>query len=224
MRTPNTEASQLLLGMSYFPEFPVAAFRRSDPSPDALFYAEPRFVTHIDDRAVAAVTDLYRQSFAPGAVLLDLMSSWVSHLPEEVAYREVTGLGLNAAELDANPRLTRRIVQDLNRDPTLPLDDARFDGAAVCVSVQYLQQPVAVMRDVLRVLKPGAPFVVTFSNRCFPTKAVAIWQAGDIDNAALVSLYLARAGFERIAARQILARDRGGDPLWAVMGRRSEAA
>jgi len=152
------------------------------------------------------------------------MSSWVSHLPDDIVYGGVVGLGMNRAELEANPRLSRRIVQDLNHSPVLPLDDSSFDGAAVCVSVQYLQQPVAVVREVLRVLKPGAPFVVTFSDRCFPTKAVAIWQTEDIDNAALVSLYLARAGFDRVAARQILARDRGGDPLWAVTGRRLEAA
>ncbi len=204
--------------MSDFPELPAQAFAKRDPSPDPLFYAEPRFVTHIDDRAIAAVTDVYRQSFAPGDVLLDLMSSWVSNLPDDIVYGGVVGLGMNRAELEANPRLSRRIVQDLNRLSTLPLEDGSFDGAAVCVSVQYLQQPVAVMREVLRVLKPGAPFVVTFSDRCFATKAVAIWQAGDIDNVALVSLYLARAGFEPISARQILARDRGRDPLWAVTG------
>ena len=206
--------------MSDFPELPAQAFAKRDPSPDPLFYAEPRFVTHIDDRAVAAVTALYRRSFAPGDRLLDLMSSWVSHLPEDVAYGEVVGIGLNRAELDANPRLGRRILRDLNREAALPLDGASFEGAAVCVSVQYLQQPVSVFREVLRVLKPGAPLVVTFSNRCFPTKAVAIWQAEGIDNADLVSLYLHRAGFDPVAAERLLARDRGGDPLWAVTGRK----
>ncbi len=204
--------------MSDLPELPARAFTKHDPSPDPLFYAEPRFVTHIDDRAIAAVTGLYRRSFAPGSALLDLMSSWVSHLPEDVAY-DVVGLGMNRAELDANPRLGRRIVQDLNRGPILPLDRDSFDGACCCVSVQYLERPVAVAREVLRVLKPGAPFVVTFSDRCFPTKAVAIWQSGGVDNAELVSLYLDRAGFVSVEARQVLARDRGGDPLWAVTGR-----
>lgn len=204
------------------PELPPAAFRRHDPSPDALFYAEPRFVTHIDDRALAAVTDLYRRTFPPGGVLLDLMSSWVSHLPDDVAYAEVAGLGMNRAELDANPRLGRRVVQDLNRDAALPFGEREFDGAGVCASVQYLQRPVAVMREVWRVLKPGAPVVVTFSDRCFPTRAVAIWQARGIDHSDLVSLYLARAGFDRVAARRLHARDRGGDPLWAVTGRRPE--
>ena len=169
---------------------------------------------------MAAVTNLYRATFRPGDRLLDLMSSWVSHLPDDVAYAEVVGLGMNAAELAANPRLARRTVQDLNETPALPFETESFDGAACCVSVQYLQRPVSVLREVLRCLKPGAPVAITFSDRCFPTKAVAIWQADGIDNADLVTVYLARAGFDRVEARQILSRDRFGDPLWAVVGRR----
>ena len=208
--------------MTDLPELPAAAFRKQDPSPDDLFYGAPRFVTHIDDRAIAAVTALYRRSFAPGAVLLDLMSSWVSHLPEDVSYGAVTGLGMNASELGANPRLSRRIVQDLNRDPALPFGAAEFDAACCCVSVQYLERPVSVFREVLRCLKPGSAFVATFSDRYFPTKAVAIWQARGVDHADLVSRYLDRAGFADVTARRILARDSGGDPLSAVTGRRPE--
>jgi hypothetical protein len=207
-------------GMDDFPELPTQAFAKRDPTPDPMFYARPRFVTHIDDRAIAAVTALYRATFRPGDRLLDLMSSWVSHLPEEIRYGEVVGHGLNREELDANPRLDRRIVQDLNRDAALPLEPDSFDGACVCASIQYLQRPVTVARDVLRVLKPGAPFAVTFSDRCFPTKAVAIWQADGVDNADLVTLYLQRAGFAGVVARQVHARDRSGDPLWAVVGRK----
>jgi SAM-dependent methyltransferase len=202
--------------MNDFPELPARAFAKADPSPDPLFYAAPRFVTHIDDRAIRAVTDLYRRALPKGGRVLDVMSSWVSHLPEETAYAEVVGLGLNDAELTANPRLTRHIVQDLNSDPVLPLGDASFDGACCCVSIQYLQRPVAVMREVVRVLKPGAPFVVTFSDRCFPTKAVQIWQALDIDRVNLVALYLSRAGFTSVETDQPHRRDGGRDPLWAV--------
>lgn len=180
----------------------------------------PRLVTHIDEGAIAAVTALYRELFPPGGVVLDLMSSWVSHLPEDVAYAQVIGHGLNADELAANPRLARSFVQDLNADLALPLDAGTVDAAGCCVSVQYLQAPVAVFREVRRVLRPGAPFVVTFSNRCFPTKAVAIWQAltGD-DQARLVALYLERAGFEPVEVRRAIPPGRGGDPLWAVIGR-----
>src|SRR5215218_10112889 len=139
------------------PELPPRAFAKADPSPDADFYAEPRFVTHIDDAAIAAVTRLYRELFPPGGVVLDLMGSWVSHLPEGVAYGEVVGHGMNAEELAANPRLDRWFVQDLNQDPALPLEAASVDAVGCCVSVQYLQEPVAVFREVARVLRPGGP-------------------------------------------------------------------
>ena len=200
-------------------QLPPRAFGKADPTPDSDFYRQPRFVLHIDDRAVAAVTGLYRELFAPGDTLLDLMSSWVSHLPEEVRYAAVVGLGLNAAELAANPRLSGRFVQDLNAEPTLPLETASFDGAALCVSVQYLQSPVAVLREVARVLRPEAPLAITFSNRCFPTKAVAIWTALPPGaHAGLVAAYLHEAGFAAVETRELLPGS-GGDPLWAVLGR-----
>ncbi len=206
------------------PELPPRAFAKADPSPDAAFYAEPRFVTHIDDGAIAAVTGLYRAVFPPGGRVIDLMSSWVSHLPEEVAYAEVVGHGMNAAELAANPRLDRWFVQDLNTDPALPLADASMDAAAICVSIQYLQRPVEVLTEVARVLRPGGVVVVSFSNRCFPTKAVAIWQALDgPDQCGLVELYLRRAGFAAVEAHDLAPPGRrGGDPLWAVVGRKGE--
>lgn len=205
--------------MDTYPELPPRAFAKADPSPDTRFYQEARLVTHIDPGAVAAVTTLYRELVPAGGQVLDLMSSWVSHLPGDVAYAAVVGHGMNAAELAANPRLTRWFVQDLNADPSLPLPDQAFDAALMCVSVQYLQRPVEVFHEVARVLRPGAPVVVTFSNRCFPTKAVAIWQALDgPDQMRLVELYLRRAGFAQTEARTVL-EGRGGDPLWAVIGR-----
>jgi SAM-dependent methyltransferase len=198
-------------------DFPPHAFDKPDPSPDALFYAQPRLVTHIDDGAIASVTTLYRQVLPPGGAILDLMSSWVSHLPPEIVYARVVGHGMNQAELAANPRLDEYFVQDLNADPVLPLPAGRFDGACLCVSVQYLQRPVEVFREVARVLRPGAPVVVTFSNRCFPTKAVALWQAlTGHDQQRLVSLYLTRAGFETIETGEWLPA--AGDPVWAVIG------
>ena len=206
--------------INQLPGLPEGAFHKADPSPDAAFYAQPRFVTHIDEGAIAAVTAIYREVLPPTGDIVDLMSSWVSHLPPDASYRSVTGHGMNAAELAANPRLTARIVQDLNADPALPFADAAFDGAALCVSVQYLQRPVEVFREVHRVLQPGAPFVVSFSNRCFPTKAIAIWQALDgPDQQLLVETYMRTAGFDDTAGRAAVPAR--GDPLWAVVGRRA---
>ena len=201
------------------PELPPGAFAKQDTGDDLAFYAPPRLVTHIDGGAVAALTGHYRELLPEGGRVLDLMSSWVSHLPPDHAYAEVTGHGMNADELAANPRLDRWFVQDLNRAAALPLADGSFDAALCCVGVQYLQQPLAVFAEVRRVLTPGAPFVVSFSNRCFPTKAVAIWRALDGDgHAALVRLYLERAGFAHVTA-EVLADGHASDPLVAVTGR-----
>jgi SAM-dependent methyltransferase len=200
-------------------DLPDWAFDKEDPGDDAAFYEIPRLVTHIDDAAIAALTAFYRQTLPPGGVLLDLMSSWVSHLPGEVAYGEVIGHGMNAEELEANPRLTRWFVQDLNREPALPLADASLDGAMICVAIQYLQRPTEVLRELARVLKPGAPLIVSFSNRCFPTKAVAVWlRLNDAGHAALVQLYLEAAGFNDIATH-VLSDGSRCDPMYAVVGR-----
>jgi len=201
-----------------FPELPPEAFAKQDTGDDLAFYAPPRLVMHIDEGATAALTQLYRKLLPAGARLLDLMSSWVSHLPNDRDYTEVVGHGMNAVELEANPRLTRWFVQNLNQVSVLPLDDQAFDAAMACVGVQYLQQPLAVFAEVRRVLAPGAPFIVSFSNRCFPTKAVAVWRALDTGGqAALVKLYLERAGFTNISAN-LLTDGVGGDPLVAVIG------
>ena len=206
--------------------FPETAFARADESDDAHFYVQPRLVAHIDAGAVAAVTGLYRELVPPGADVLDLMSSWVSHLPEDVAYGRVAGLGMNAAELDANPRLTERVVQSLNANPVLPYADAAFDAVLICVSVQYLTRPVEVFREIARVLRPatadrsGGVLVVTFSNRCFPTKAVRAWnRLDDEGHVALVQAYCDAAGFEASEARTHAPRR--GDPLFGVVARRT---
>ncbi|MGD9616008.1 MAG: class I SAM-dependent methyltransferase [Alphaproteobacteria bacterium] len=200
---------------------PDGAFRRIDEEDDALFYEPPRLVHHIDENAVAALTDFYRGVLPRGGVLLDLMSSWVSHLPPEIGYAGVIGHGMNEAELAANPRLDRRFVQDLNKNPRLPLDDNSIDAAMICVSVQYLQRPVAVFREVARVLRSDGPVVVSFSNRCFWTKAVAIWRGlDDSGHARLVELYLRHAGFERIETHRLAEWvEDERDPLIAVVGR-----
>ncbi len=202
------------------PELPPGAFLKDDGGDDAEFYAPARLLTHIDEAATRALTAYYRATLPAGGVLLDLMSSWVSHLPPEVAFTEVIGQGMNAEELRANPRLSRSFVQDLNRTPALPIETGICDAALCCVGVQYLQRPLEVFAEVLRVLRSGAPFILSFSNRCFPTKAVAIWRALDAHgHAALVRLYLERAGFRDIRA-DVLRDGSESDPLIAITGRR----
>lgn len=201
-------------------EIPQRAFRRQDESPDEEFYRTPRLVTHIDDQAIAAVTQLYREYLPESGALLDLMSSWISHLPNEVQYGHVVGLGMNEMELQRNPRLDDYVVQNLNDNPTLPFGDAEFDGCGICVSIDYLTQPIEVLRDLGRTLKPGAPLVVTFSNRCFPTKAVAAWQALDgAGHVRLVEQYFREAGNWRdIHSLDRSPRRMFSDPLYAVIG------
>jgi len=200
-------------------DLPPWAFEKDDPDDDAAFYAEARLVTHIDDGAIAALTEFYRRALPAGGVVLDLMSSCVSHLPPDVAYGEVIGHGMNGEELAANPQLTRWFTHDFNRDPVLPLEAASIDAATICVGVQYLQRPVPVFQDIARVLKPGAPLVISFSNRCFPTKAVAVWlRLDDRGHAALVEAYFRDAGFGGIET-QVLADGSRSDPLLAVVGR-----
>jgi SAM-dependent methyltransferase len=168
---------------------------------------------------VAALTACNLALLPENKRVLDLMSSWVSHLPSDRTYADVVGHGMNAEELAANPRLDRWFVQDLNRNATLPLEDGSFDAALCCVGVQYLQQPVAVFAEVRRVLTRQAPFIVSFSIRCFPTKAVAIWRSLDTKgHAALVRLYLERAGFGEVTV-EVLADGRASDPLVALIGR-----
>ncbi|WP_217371864.1 class I SAM-dependent methyltransferase [Spirosoma rhododendri] len=203
---------------------PSNLFQRYDESDDAGFYEQPRLVVHIDDRAIAATTSLFREYLPANGRILDLMSSWRSHLPDDVTYEEVVGVGMNAVELEKNPQLTSHLVHNLNRQPQLPLEEAYFDGGMVTVSVQYLTDPVDVYAEVARVLKPGAPFITVFSNRMFPTKAVMIWQSlDDRGHQQLVRSYYEQTGlFDQI---EVLDRSPRGwsDPLYAVVGRRKRS-
>ena len=205
--------------------FPPGFFARSDPDTDDRFYSTPRLVTHIDDQAIAAVGALYAELGLCGAgsgTVLDLMSSWVSHFPEKPA--SLTVLGMNAAELDANPMADVRVVLDLNVDPTPRMDfeDASFDAAVCCASVDYLIRPISVFREVARVLRPGAPFVCTFSNRCFPTKAIRGWLGTDDQtHVAIVGAYFERSGgWGEVRAELRTPPRRRGDPLFAVWASR----
>ena len=210
--------------------YPDGFFERGDPASDAIFYRPPRLVTHIDDAAIVAVSELYAELGTDGSSrehrrVLDLMSSWVSHL--RVAPDELVVLGMNASELDANSMATERIVQDLNADPVLPFGDESFDAVLCCVSIDYLVRPVEVLREAARILRPGGQVVITFSNRCFPTKAIRGWlETDDEGRCAIVLDYLRRVGaFDEahLSLRTPAAREYRGDPLYSVTARRAVA-
>jgi SAM-dependent methyltransferase len=199
---------------------PPAAYARQDESPDADFYSFPRKVVHLDEGAIAALGHLYAERLPPGGRILDLMSSWRSHLPSSLSFREVIGLGMNAEEMTENPQLTRSVVHDLNREPRLPFETHEFDAAVCAVSVQYLIDPLPVFTEIRRVLRPGAPFVVSFSNRCFPTKAVAVWLGtSDLQHVGLVRDYFVAAGGWADVTEEDRSPADGGDPLYAVWAR-----
>ena len=191
-----------------------------DESDDAEFYAVPRLVTHIDDATIAALTDLYRELLPAGGAILDLMSSWISHLPPDAEYARVAGLGMNRVELERNPRLNDFDVHDLNAAPELPYPDAAFDAVVNAVSIQYLIRPVEVFTSVARVLKPGGVASVATSHRCFPTKAIAAWHTLDVRSRLdLVRKYFELAG--GFAPAEIIDRSPpGSDPLWVVIARK----
>lgn len=200
-----------------------------DPSDDTLFYAQPRFVQHLDGAFRSRLTGLYRERIAAGGVVLDLMSSWVSHLPEDLHCTEVIGHGLNRAELEANPRLDRHWIQDLNRDQSLPLQEASVDTALTVAGWQYLQYPEAVACELLRVLRPGGQWIIAFSNRMFFQKAPQVWaEASDRDHLMTVARVLVAQGWptpELIAEATQAEGPLGwigghGDPFFAVIARK----
>jgi SAM-dependent methyltransferase len=204
---------------SFTPEM----FERMDDGEDAQFYAFPRKVVHIDDPAIAAAGQFMATTFPPNGVLLDLMSSWRSHLPAGFVKQRMVGLGLNAEEMADNPDLDEYVVHDLNQDPRLPFSDNFFDGSVVTVSIQYMIRPLEVFADVRRVLKPGAPFIVLFSNRMFPTKAIRVWQVlRDERRAELVRAYFQYAeGYDEPVFHNLSPNPGLSDPLYAVVARKS---
>ena len=202
---------------------PPSQRTKLDDSDDLLFYAQPRFVTHVDEGFIDQLTQLYRERLQPQSRIFDMMSSWVSHLPKEMTFAHVEGHGLNAAELAQNPRLNHYFVQNLNQNQKLPLADEDFDAVINCVSVQYLQYPEAIFAEIQRILKPGGVAIFSFSNRMFYQKAIAAWRDGtENDRLELVKIYFRGVpGFtepeaivKRSALRQWLG---GGDPFYAVL-------
>lgn len=204
--------------------FPQSYFARYDESDDMIFYHHPRLTVHIDYAAIAALQKLLLVELPFNGVILDLMSSYRSHIPSGLPVRWLVGLGLNAEEMHQNPQLHEFLVHDLNRNPELPFVTASFDAVICTVSVQYMIKPVEIFAEVGRILRPGGVFVVSFSNRCFPSKAVHIWlTTNDAQHRELVEMYLSSAGcFTQIEGLDISPCRVWGDRLFVVKGRRME--
>lgn len=199
-----------------------------DDSNDKLFYDYPRFVTHVDESFIQQLTDLYQERLKPDTRIFDMMSSWVSHLPEEMPFAHVEGHGLNEQELAKNPQLNHYFVQNLNENPKLPLPDSDFDAVLNCVSVQYLQYPEAIFTEIHRILKPGGIAIISFSNRMFFQKAIQAWRDGsEASRVELVKSYF--ASVPGYSSPEVIARKSttpnfmqifgmgGGDPFYAVI-------
>ena len=139
-----------------------SSFARLDSSPDTIFYSEPRFVEHVDEQAVESMTSYISDKLLhTGDSVLDLCSSWTSHIrPSSLQLKRLAGLGMNAKELEANSALTEWVVLDLNvdQDVKLPYDDGSFDVVMCQLSIDYLVNPLKVMKDAARVLKVRAIF------------------------------------------------------------------
>ncbi len=198
-------------------DIPDHFFARPDESPDEHFYVLPRFEAHIDQASIDALTDYYREFLPADSRVLDLMSSWISHLPDETTYAHVAGLGMNAEELAANKRLNEHQVQNLNEQPELPYPDGTFDRVVIVVSIQYLIRPIEVLQSAHRVLADNGAICIAMSHRLFPTKAIAAFhQLPAKERIELVGYCLDQAGFRDIAFEDRSPED--ADPLWLVTG------
>jgi SAM-dependent methyltransferase len=210
-------------------------FRRADQSEDGLFYAQPRMVKHIDDTAIDIIRRLYGKQIQPHSDVLDLMSSWISHLPEDLPLKSLTGLGMNQRELEANSRLTDYVIHDLNANPRLPFNAKAFDAVICSVSVEYLIHPFEVFEEITRLLRPGGVFMVTFSNRWFPPKVIKIWpELHEFERVGLVLEFFLKSGqYKKLQTYSIRGLPRPqddkyysqilfSDPVYAVWGYKDE--
>ena len=198
-------------------------FRREDETDDTYFYIQPRLVVHIDEQAIATIREYLSGNLPQNGRVLDLMSSWRSHMPEGHPTKGLVGLGLNGREMAENPQLDDRVIHDLNRNGMgLPFRTESFDAAVVTVSIQYMTRPVEVFGEVHRVLRPNGCFHVIYSNRMFPTKAVAVWKAlDDEQRGQLIGEYFAASEkWSDVKVLDIGRRQRFyTDPVYVVRGR-----
>ena len=215
--------------------FSDGSLSREDESIDSEFYSSPRFVHHIDETAREMIMNTYGRFLTDNMSVLDLMSSWESHMPKRLALSRAVGLGMNADEMKRNRQLSEHLVHDLNATPALPFGPESFDAVINTVSVEYLTDPASVFSEVSRVLRPNGYFIVTFSNRWFPTKAIRVWsELHEFERMGLVLEYFRQSGaFKDLQTYSIRGLPRPvndsyfpellySDPVYAVWGRKKE--
>lgn len=209
-------------------------FHRKDNSPDPIFYETPRLVQHIDDNAIQAIRNLYGQLLKSGMSVLDLMSSWQSHIPSNLSFKKLVGLGLNKEELDKNEILDNRVIHDLNTDLILPFKDNEYDAVICTNSIEYLIYPDAIFDELVRVLRPDGLIIVIFSNRWFPPKVIRIWEElHEYERMGLILEYFQKSGkFKNLKTWSVrglprpmddkyFPEKRYSDPVYAVWGRKA---
>jgi SAM-dependent methyltransferase len=213
--------------------FSPEAFTRDDEKPDAQFFEKPRYVQHIDTTAIEMVKNTYGRFLNDNMQVLDLMSSWQSHVPANLSLKSLVGLGLNERELKKNSRLSETVVQDLNVNSRLPFESNSFDAVICTVSVEYLVNPLVIFEEVSRVLRSDGYFIATFSNRWFPTKAIKIWtELHEFERMGMVLEYFIRSGgFKNLQTYSLRGLPRPhddkyypdlrySDPIYAVWGQK----
>jgi len=217
LKARKANVEDVLASPQFPPEWPFtdADLARQDGTDDGIFYASPRFCYHVDEMAVAALTDYYAKEFPKWDKpdILDVCASHVSHFPADVAdyAGNRVGVGMNEQELGENGQIDSYVVRDLNEDPTLPFPDDSFDIVTNAVSIDYLNKPLDICKEVARVLRPGGVAMFALSNRCFPTKAIGLWlRTNDLEHVFIVGSYFHYAGkFKSPAAVEV-----GPNPVW----------
>ena len=210
----------------------VADRSKIDVADDQIFYQHPRYVHHLSDSFRTRLKNLYSNYLLNHYVILDLMSSWVSHLPQGITYKKVIGHGMNEAELSSNQRLDSYWIQNLNQNQNIPIESSSIDAGLVVAGWQYLQYPERVALELSRIIKTDSLLIISFTNRAFWTKAPNIWTHSSEDGRIeYVSRVLTANGWriEKIVKEKTMEKKFLGiysvesDPFFSVIARNNSS-